>query len=144
MRGNLQTCRRFPTHVYPSHLSRCPWCERWSLWGFDPFPGPALPSLPEREKPIKTGPLQKKTSKSLLRKLSISPKRKEAKPVEVSSSNALPAATSSSPAPSSFPATSEIPSTQPARPQFRPSKWLWIGLLVAFLIGLLVWFSRYL
>jgi hypothetical protein len=76
MRGNLQTCRRFPTHVYPSHLSRCPWCERRSLWGFDPFPAPSL--------------------------------------------------------------------TKPPRPQFRPSKWLWIGLLVVFLIGLLVWFSRYL
>jgi hypothetical protein len=144
MRGNLQTCRRFPTHVYPSHLSKCPWCERRLLWGFDPFPGPALPSLPEREKPVKTGPPQKKTAKSLFRKLSISSQREEAKPVEVSSSNALPAATSPSPTPSSFPATSETPSTQPARPQFRPSKWLWIGLLVALLIGLLVWFSRYL
>jgi hypothetical protein len=100
--------------------------------------------LPEREKPVETSPPQKKTAKSLFRKPSISPQREEAKPVEVSSSNALPAATSSPPAPSSFPVTSETPSTQPARPQFRPSKWLWIGLLVAFLIGLLVWFSRYL
>ncbi len=37
--GNLRTCKHNLRHVYPSHLSTCPWCERTTvLHGFDPFP----------------------------------------------------------------------------------------------------------
>lgn len=37
--GNLVACRRNAQHVYPNHLSACPWCERKRLFGdLDPFP----------------------------------------------------------------------------------------------------------
>jgi serine/threonine protein kinase len=36
---NLRACKHNSRHVYPNHLSACPWCERTTaLNGFDPFP----------------------------------------------------------------------------------------------------------
>jgi hypothetical protein len=36
--ASLQGCNRMPSHVYPSHLRTCPWCER-AAKTFDSFPG---------------------------------------------------------------------------------------------------------
>ncbi len=36
--GQLTSCRRNDLHWFPGHLSTCPWCERATAFGADPFP----------------------------------------------------------------------------------------------------------
>ena len=158
MRGQLRACGRYPTHVYPAHLAKCPWCERRTVWGFDPFPSAPVPASSVARKPLSkrryeklpTAPPSKpkkpfgKTSKKLpVQVISTPPVSQSPAPSKEATFSPAPAASSTPalpPAQSEAPPTTTLHASQPIRPKSRARQWLWVLVLsLTFIVSFLIW-----